>query len=290
MDTNGIDKLISLNILIDYLKSKQQPIAKNQTEFFRKVDEIKLIYDKIYPILKDETIELLKLNQHLIKISTFELMEYNFRENTHSNILAYLFNYSLNPEFASNLLLDFIKSIDNDIINNIEDKIKSEKYIIEREYTIEDKKRIDLFILDVENKFVIIIENKVFANIGLIKNKKLENEEVISISQLEFYKDFIDKSYVDFEKLYILLSYRNHNENFHSYHNVNYKQLYNCIVEIDFENNVLDEYKLLLKNIIFTDNNKFDILFYFNNLLYNNSYISNLNELETIKNYIENEK
>ena len=111
-------------------------------------------------------------------------MEYHWNENTHSNILQYLLDYN-SFEQGAEFLRDILKDSFNQRESELFEKILKKSYNVYREYSIPSG-RIDLFILDENEKFVIIIENKIFAEIGL--ETIVGNEESKKVSQLEKYK------------------------------------------------------------------------------------------------------
>ena len=49
-----------------------------------------------------------------IKLPSFSLMEYDFHENSHSNILEYIFDYRLIGAEGANLLSEFISNLKED--------------------------------------------------------------------------------------------------------------------------------------------------------------------------------
>ena len=58
----------------------------------------------------------------------------------------------------------------------------------------------DLFIKDDKNKWLVVVENKIDSNIRVEKG-----------SQLDAYSEFCKRNYPEYNKLYILLSYREDN-------------------------------------------------------------------------------
>jgi len=172
-------------------------------------------------------------------------MEYDFDENSHSNILEYLMDYNSFEE-GSKILSQMVKGTSISNKNDLSEKILKKTYSINREYPI-PKGRIDLFILDEDEKFVIIIENKIFAEIGKTIR---EDENSTEVTQLEKYKKWCDDNYPDYTRLYILLNYSISDENTFSFEKISYQQLYNNLKTIESDDNVFDEYLLLLKTML----------------------------------------
>lgn len=133
-----------------------------------------------------------------ITFSTFELMEHNFRENTHSNILKHLFNCRL-TDWGCKILSAFILQTTNDKV--LSDLLLKRTYTVYREYSTKNG-RIDLLIEDRKNKFVIVIENKLLANIS---KKEYSVEEKVTRTQLHNYTDYVSKNYKGYNQTFILL-------------------------------------------------------------------------------------
>jgi len=176
-------------------------------------------------------------------------MEHNFRENTHSNILEYLFDYNLIGPFASEILASFITNISPEF-SGLARLIKKNQYEISREFPVKDG-RIDLLILDITNKFVIVIENKLLASVS-VKTSGEESSFELNKTQLTNYIHFINLKYPNFKKAFILLSYLaiDNPEKYLPFISANYNLLSQVLDEFNFSNdNIFIEYKLLLKSL-----------------------------------------
>ena len=184
-------------------------------------------------------------NYKKLRISALNLMEYGWHENSHSNIIEYLIDYN-SFEDGAKILCQIVK--DSATLNNdaLFIKILKRTYTVYREYTMTSG-RIDLFVFDKVEKFIIIIENKILAGIGESIGKE---ENSIPITQLKKYKDWCNENYADYTKLYILLNYSNSNEDTFSFDKVSYGQLYNNLNSLNCTDNILEEYLLLLDTIL----------------------------------------
>jgi hypothetical protein len=189
--------------------------------------------------------EQIKIHIKTLRISALSLMEYNWNENSHSNILAYLIDYNV-FEAGSQILTQIISNTENPNKDSLIKKVLKEKYSVTREYKIASG-RLDLFIVDVDEKFAIIIENKIRAQIG---KEYEEQEKIISVSQLEKYKKWCDENYPSYTTLFILLCFENEDENLFSFEKFTYETLYSCLKTINSSDNILEEYKLLLDSLI----------------------------------------
>lgn len=172
-------------------------------------------------------------------------MEYDFHENSHSNILEYLIDYN-SYEKGADILCQLVKDSSDADFEKLQEKILKKNYSVNREYIVTSG-RIDLFILDEAEKFVVIIENKIFANIG----SKIINEEenIVSRSQLQVYENWCKKNFRDYNQSYILLHLSNTDEDTSLFSKVSYEQLYQNLKMNQIEDNILNDYLLLLESI-----------------------------------------
>ena len=80
-------------------------------------------------------------------------MQYDFHENSHSNILAYFFNYDT-FFLGAPILIDLIKFCPVEYSGLLSEKILLKSYLVEREFSVSSG-RIELLIIDKKEKFVI---------------------------------------------------------------------------------------------------------------------------------------
>jgi len=248
-------KLNLLSTAISSFKSvKANPQSKKtntlkEKSFYNAIKEIKSLREEILPVRHNSIRSLLKNSCSRFQISSFTLMEHNFRENTHSNILEYLFDYNLIGPFASEILASFITNISPEF-SGLARLIKKNQYEISREFPVKDG-RIDLLILDITNKFVIVIENKLLASVS-VKTSGEESSFELNKTQLTNYIHFINLKYPNFKKAFILLSYLaiDNPEKYLPFISANYNLLSQVLDEFNFSNdNIFIEYKLLLKSL-----------------------------------------
>ena len=105
----------------------------------------------------------------------------------------------------------------------------------------------DLFIKDDKNKWLVVVENKIDSNIRVEKG-----------SQLDAYSEFCKRNYPEYNKLYILLSYRE--DNFKDIENskkesewlpMNYYSVFNVLLKYAEEDNFIKEYLKILYFLLF---------------------------------------
>ena len=220
-----------------------------------------------------------------IKVSCFELMEYNFHENSHTNVLQYLFDYRLSGKLGARILKSFLKHINTSSSKSISSLIDKYSYLTEREKSI-GIGRMDLFIIDSQQKFVIMIENKLLADISEMGDRENDNEnlEQITRTQLTNYKEYIIKNYNGYKTLFVLLSYKLQDLIDKDYVTLDYNFLLKVLTEFDNKDNILIEYKLLLENITKDHINNIFAL-ELGNLLINTPKSASLTEIQNLKKY-----
>ncbi len=245
--------------------------------------DLKNLKESILIKRRDETKEIIKDNSEWFRYSSFELMEHDFRENTHSNILKYIFDYGNTGNYGIHSLCKLIRDIDSNssIIQNIIKK----QYKILREFNVGNG-RIDILIIDSINKFVIVVENKVLADIA---EKEFDLEKNVSRTQLDNYFQYFKNNEIfnSYEKLFILLSYKNFEGFDNTYFKyLNYKSLYNCLIVENTDDSIVKDYLILLKKLL---NNNIDKswLIEISKSVLTNSMNLNLKDLETINTFVK---
>ena len=286
--TAKLDLLNSVITSLKKIKSRQRLKSGPQsisllTKFS---DSSKLLTDLKNEVIltrENEIKEYIHNLKNKLKISSFSLMEHNFIENTHSNILEYIFDYSLIGDDGADILSEFIQAV-NPAVKYLPQLIRKKNYYIYREYSVKNG-RMDILILDTVNKFAIVIENKLLASVS--EKEQLEEDEGINKTQLDLYLDHITKFHASYQKLFILLSYKKVDppDKYHPFVSVDYNLLYQIINHFEIDDNILIEYKLLLRaittNIYSAEKELFRQIY---SLSQNsNSKIQNLNSLEKLR-------
>ena len=171
------------------------------------------------------------------------------KETDHSLFLKYVLSQC---KCGSSILLDFCNIIgcQSEWIN----AIKQNTYTVESEFSTKQQRkqsislrRMDLFINDEKNKWLIVIENKIDSKIRVEKG-----------SQLDAYSEFCKRNYPQYNKLYILLSYRE--DNFKDIENskkesewlpMNYYSVFNVLLKYAEEDDFIKEYLNILYFLLF---------------------------------------
>lgn len=244
--TNSLQRLTDL---INFLKLHEVVPQSNKKLSLETFNELTNELKTQRCSFLNENIEELKRkireNYKKLRISALSLMEYDWNENSHSNILAYLIDYNSFDE-GHKILSQMVEDVSPQNNKDLCKKILKGTYTVDREHHIPSG-RIDLFILDESEKFVIIIENKIFAEISKTIG---EDENSMEVTQLERYEKWCDDNYTDFTRLYILLNYSTSDENTFSFEKISYRQLYNTLKIIESGDNIFNEYLLLLETIL----------------------------------------
>ena len=271
------------------LKPKKEVISKEEivTQFSNLTNDLGILKEKVYPLRLAETKSIIEANRHKIQFSTFELMEHNFRENTHSKVLKYLFHHKFIEEGkGSQILSKFIYKTTKD--KELSKLILNNTYQIFQEHVIEEG-RIDLLIRDdnSDKPFLIIIENKINANLG--KKEKSKKGEITK-TQLDIYKKFAEDRFSGYRHCFILLSYKpiEKNVNLCGFIDTNYDGLIEILNNTECNDNVLNEYRKLLysiKKLGYEQESLIDLMYSLDN-----DKIMSLINLQQINKYFEYEK
>jgi len=251
-------------------------------EFDELLVNFKQLKSQTYESRLQEAQEGVSRRSELFRMSSFELMEHDFRENTHSNILKYLFDHKYNGQAAVNALYHLI-TLKGGELPDLKDKLNKQKYQIIREHYLGDG-RVDLLIKDPGNKLLIVIENKVLAGIS---SRELEDERTNTITQLERYRNFFDThpAFGFWDKFYLLISYRDPGEmHLSGFIYLNFETLYHVIRDAEFNSLIAEDYLLLLYRLNHKIENK-DWLMLQADRIRHQAGSLNLNTLELINNF-----
>ncbi len=249
------NNLKRLNSLIEFLKV-HKPITSldNKSLSLKKIEnfaqELKIKRQEFLIENFKELKQKIKKNYNKLRISSLSLMQYDFHENSHSKILQYLIDYN-SFEGGAKILSQMIAYASIPVKEDLCKKILKKSYTVYREHKISIGKmsgRIDLFILDEKEKYVIIIENKILAEIGETID---EDENSIKVTQLEKYEKWCKETYPNYTRLYILLNYSNNASDTSLFEKISYAQLYDSLTtDLKFTDNILEDYLLLLNSLL----------------------------------------
>lgn len=286
IETTTFEEFNILTATLKALKSNSitqldSPIKTNRViSVLKSFKELKAI---VYNARLAEAKEFIHQNPEIFRISSFELMEHNFRENTHSNILKYLFDYNFTNSEGIEALYLLLSETKGKRIKKLKSKLLSRKYKIEREFHTGNG-RIDLLIKDEFNKLLIVIENKVYASIA---EKDFDAEKNVTSTQLDMYNYYFssNEKYNNWDKLYILLSYKEIEDfNHENFELINYDLLIKILNKVSFQDHIVNDYLILLYSLIKNIHDKSWLIEQSNFIKSENGNL-NLNILETLNNF-----
>lgn len=213
--------------------------AEKNTYFEKVLDDLSRLKKDVLPLRIAELKKIIDSSPEKLKISTFELMDQSRLENTHSNVLEYLFDYKLLGPKAAYILSDLISRVIDE--NDNEELIKAildSKYTVERENSVKvsnRRGRIDIFIVDDVNKFTVTIENKIHAAISLFEH---EEEDDVK-SQLDFYSKYVNRNYINYNNNFLLLSFQDYDDDTTPFNLIELNSLYETLNNYDIMDNIL---------------------------------------------------
>ena len=247
------------------------------------IDQLQKLKQILYEPRLEVAKEFINLHQRSIRISPFELMEHDFRENTHSNILRYILDHNICGDASVESVCSLIIATHSLSTDRLKAKLLKKDYVVLREHNI-GSGRIDILIKDERNKIVIIIENKLLSSIG---EKEFDESKNTNLTQLDIYTNHFEKNpnYKSWEKYYILLNLKINRDFSHEYFkSINYHELFQLLNKIQFNDPIVDDYLLLLHSIIYNLPNKIRLKELFQNVQ-SGTVNLNLNLLETIQHH-----
>ncbi|WP_270540336.1 PD-(D/E)XK nuclease family protein [Bacteroides zhangwenhongii] len=192
-------------LYIDNVEVQKNSYLEKERTFFKYCDELHCFYVVEKENLFNKYVAPF-INEYpfIEKPSSLQVIEKLHCETYHSLFLKYIWDNQ--NSFGYKVLSEFLNNVAND--KSWFESISMRTYNVQKEVPTKglkngnDKKRIDLLLVDDKNKWCIAIENKINAEIHY-SNKH---------SQLEPYYNFCEKKYKGYDKLYILLSYNSKNQ------------------------------------------------------------------------------
>lgn len=239
-------------LLIDEIsKLYSDEKKRRENDFFIFCKDLELLYHvSIKSLSQKYIIPFLEQYPFLTSPSYLQVVLHRERKETdHSLFLKYVLSQC---KYGSSILLDFcnMTGYQSEWIN----AIKQNTYTVESEFSTKQQRkqsislrRMDLFIKDDKNKWLVVIENKIDSNIRVEKG-----------NQLDAYSEFCKRNYPQYNKLYILLSYRE--DNFKDIENskkeskwwpMNYYSAFNILLRYAEEDDFIKEYLRTLYFLLF---------------------------------------
>ena len=239
-------------LLIDEIsKLYSDKKKRRENDFFIFCKELELLYPKAIKSLSQKyIIPFLEQSPFLTSPSYLQAVLHRERKETdHSLFLKYVLSQC---KYGYSILWDFCNIIGCQ--SEWTNAIKQNTYTVESEFSTKQQRkqsislrRMDLFIKDDKNKWLIVVENKIDSDIRVEKG-----------SQLDAYSEFCEQNYPQYNKLYILLSYRE--DNFKDIENskkenewlpMDYYSVFNVLLKYAEEDDFIKEYLRTLYFLLF---------------------------------------
>jgi hypothetical protein len=226
--------------------------------------------EKIYDVYVRPFVNQYSFLQEASSLEVIGKLKY---ETYHSLFLKYI--WSCQNPFGAQILKDFLITIGQEkkwlntlFCRNYEGCIEERTKALRKG---NDKKRIDLLFVDKKNEWCIVIENKIDSEVHYSGSQKR--------SQLDFYYSHCEKTYMGYNKLYILLSYNNKNTS-HVKGNwiyADYCTVFKSLLKYHAKDDLIRDYLKSLFKLLFSNdimlNNEYNTLYrgmqFYNNIISN---------------------
>ena len=239
-------------LLIDEIsKLYSDKKKRRENDFFIFCKELELLYPTAIKSLSQKyIIPFLEQSPFLTSSSYLQAVLHRERKETdHSLFLKYVLSQC---KYGCSILWDFCNIIrcQSEWMN----AIKQNTYTVKSEFSTKRQRkqslslrRMDLLIKDDKNQWLIVIENKIDSKIRVEKG-----------SQLDAYSEICERDYPQYNKLYILLSYRE--DNFKDIENskkgsewlcLNYYSVFNVLLKYAEKDDFIKEYLKILYFLLF---------------------------------------
>ena len=207
--------------------------------------------DDFLNLIKDNDFHDLEKKMGKQEISLWHIINKLKRdENSYSDFLAYFMNpdenHGIEERFLKKFLFTVVKS-ENELVGNIKTalhpidiEMSSFKEVnVYREYNFSEYGRIDILIEDMDNNFLILLENKLYSKEG--KNQTNRYWEAAN-------KKFDPTKYSDKNRILLFLSPDGLNAENENFINISYQVLVDTVKELLEENNMPSETHRILTN------------------------------------------
>ena len=167
----------------------------------------------------------------------FDVLNISRTEIRHSNVLGWLLNSKGDHNLGDSVLYNLLNEILKD---NQNCKYKQSKLLLMDLYSfdvIREDGYIDICLYSAKEKFVIIIENKIFTG---------EHD-----NQLSRYKEYTKRHYENYDVLYIFLTpHGEESSDTENWLSISYEQIYTSIQKALNERDTSNEVKMFISNYL----------------------------------------
>ena len=207
-------------------------------------EELRSLYAQELNLVYERHTDFLSKHSFLQSKSVLSVIRKSYWENYHSLLIKYV----LENRNGGRILRHFLQSsgvktawIDSVGIQAY--NVETEHVILKQRYKSWNGKRIDLLICDDVNKWLIVVENKIMSSVRY----STENR-----TQLDIYKCYCEsnKRWEGYEKVYVLLDYKDCSDNYEDWVSANYVNLFSAILNNRPDDSVVDDYLKTLFSIL----------------------------------------
>lgn len=219
-------------------------VTDKEQRFSKCCEELRLLYTQELNLICNRCADFLDKHSFLQAQSVLSVIKKSYWETYHSLLIKYV----LENQNGGKVLHYFLKSIG--VETSWLESVLNQQYTIEEEHTILNQrykswngKRIDLLICDDVNKWLIVVENKVLSSV---------HNSTESKSQLDIYHCYCQNSkrWDMYDKVYVLLDYKDCNSNYKEWVSANYINLFSSILANKPEDSVVEDYLRTLYSIL----------------------------------------
>lgn len=207
-------------------------------------EELRLLYTQELNLICNRCADFLDKHSFLQAQSVLSVIGKPHWETYHSLLIKYV----LENKNGGKVLYRFLKSIDVEVpwldsVLNQQYEVEVEHIILNQRYKSWNGKRIDLLIRDDVNKWLIVVENKVLSSVRY----STENR-----TQVEIYHCYCEnnKRWDGYDKVYVLLHYKDCLDNYKDWVSANYINLFSAILANKSEDCVVEDYLRTLYSIL----------------------------------------
>lgn len=215
-----------------------------EQEFSECCEELRSLYTQELNHIRNRCADFLYKHSFLQAQSVLSVIGKPYWETYHSLLIKYV----LENQNGGKVLHGFLKSIDVEVtwldsVLNQQYKVEVEHTILNQRYKSWNGKRIDLLICDDVNKWLIVVENKILSSVRYSTGNR---------TQLEIYHCYCEnnKRWDGYDKVYVLLDYKDRSDNYEDWVLANYINLFSAILANKPEDSVVEDYLRTLYSIL----------------------------------------
>ena len=214
------------------------------------IEDMEALRDALEEFVLDRN-ALPSIEKSFVGFNVFEAIGHTHAEERHSNFLGFLLDpresHGLGDRFLREFILRTVKSVPRD--ERTVDLVEISLSDLSSTLILREHRNIDIFAINDEEKFVVVIENK-------IRSKEHSN-------QLQRYRQYVESQYPDHNKIYVYLTPDGEEPSDSSYIPYTYSEIVLLIEDVakETQNSIptlvfsaLEQYLQILRRHIVPDN------------------------------------